>query len=54
MRSWSVYWAKPVHPDRFPDTAVSAGLGFMTPGMWPGVFGAKVVDLNSISGTVPY
>ncbi|HWI70255.1 MAG TPA: hypothetical protein VNS88_18130 [Nitrospiraceae bacterium] len=53
MRSWSVYWAKPAHPGRFSDTAVSAGLGFMTPGMWPGVFGEKGLFMNDLTGTVP-
>jgi len=48
-----VYWAKPAHPGWFSDAAVSAGLGFMTPGMWPGVFGEKGFVMNSIAGGVP-
>ena len=53
MRSRSVYWAKPAHMGRFSDTAVSAGLGFLTPGIRPGVFGEKVVLMTYLGGSVP-
>lgn len=53
MRSRSAYGAKPAHSGRFCNAAVSVGLGFMTPGMWPGVFGEQGVFMNNLTGGVP-